>query len=165
MEYQCVVAEYEDYDKARVGLEVLDLRGFTADQVSVISKNDVEEIRELERARREKLQATTKTSSGGLGAAMASGAALPFVLGAMIGPFFVIGPIAAAVAGAAAGPMLSGAEDWGIPAAARKSFQERLEEGSVLVIVHATGDDLLEAESGLRTTDNLSLEKYGTKVL
>lgn len=165
MEYQCVVAEYEDYDKARVGLEVLDMRGFTSDQVSVITKEDAEKIGALERARREKLQETTKTSSGGLGAAMASGAALPFALGAMIGPFFVIGPVAAAVAGGIAGPLLSGAEDWGIPPAARKSYLDRLEEGSVLVIVHATGDDLMEAAAGLRTTDNLSLEQYGEKVL
>lgn len=165
MEYECVVAEYEDYAKARIGLEVLDMRGFTSDQVSVISRNDLENISELERARREKLQETTKTRSSGLGAAMASGAALPFALGTMLGPFFVIGPVAAAVAGAAAGPLLSGADDWGIPPAARKSYQQRLDEGSVLVIVHANGDDLLEAESGLRTTDTLSLEKYGQKVL
>ena len=165
MEYQCVVAEYENYQKARIGLEVLDMRGFTADQVSVISRDDVGNISELERARREKLQQTTKTSSGGMGAAVASGAALPLSIGTMLGPFFIVGPIAAAVAGAISGPLLSGAQDWGIPPAARTSYQERLEEGSVLVIVHATGDDLLEAEGGLKTTDTLSLEKFGSKVL
>lgn len=165
MEFQCVVAEYEDYAKARVGLEVLDMRGFTADQVSVISRNDLHDISELERARREKLQEATKTKSGGVGAAVATGAALPLSIGTMLGPFFLIGPVAAAVAGAISGPLLSGAEDWGIPEAIRKSYQQRLEEGSVLVIVHATGDDLLEAEGGLKTTNTLSLDKFGTKVL
>src|SRR5689334_5168568 len=114
MEEQCVVAEYASYEKARIGLEVLDMRGFTADTVSVVSRSTDTNVAELERARREKSTRPSVAASGGLGAAVASGAVAPMAIGTLLGPFFLIGPIAAAVAGAAAGGLLSGAERWGI---------------------------------------------------
>jgi hypothetical protein len=160
MEDQCVVAEYANYKKARIGLEVLDMRGFADDTVSVISSSSNAEVAELERARREKNAEASVTASGGLGAAVASGAAAPLAAGTMLAPFFIVGPIAAALAGAAAGGLLSGARKWGVSEDASETYQKRLEEGSVLVVVHATGDRLEEAASGLRTTDTLSLATY-----
>ena len=161
---QCVVAEYANYEKARIGLEVLDLRGFTADTVSVISRSTDSNVPELERARREKNSRPSAAVSGGIGAAVASGAVAPIAVGTILAPLFLIGPLAAAVAGAAAGGMVSTAKKWGISEEASRSYQRRIEEGSVLVIVHATGDRLIDAESGLKTTDTLSLETYATKI-
>lgn len=163
MEDQCVVAEYANYEKARIGLEVLDMRGFTDDTVSVISKSSDTNVPELERARRRKNAETSVTAAGGIGAAVASGAAAPLAVGSMLAPFFVVGPLAAALAGAAAGGLLSGAKNWGVSDEMSESYKKRLEDGSVLVIVHATGDRLEEAESGLRTTDTLSLATYSAK--
>lgn len=164
MENKCVVAEYMNYAKARVGLEVLDMRGFTADDVSVVSRSSDSEVPELERARREKNLRPSAGVSTGIGAAVGAGVAAPIALGTLLAPLFLVGPIAAAVAGAASGTLLSGAKNWGIDEDTSRSYQQRIEEGSVLVIVHATGDRLLEAEGGLRTTDTLSLEGYGTDV-
>jgi len=157
MKDQWLVAEYANYQKAHIGLEVLDLRGFTADTVSVVSRNDPS-IAELEKARREKAATPSKTASGGVGAALAGAAIAPLAVGTMVGPLFLAGPLAAAVAGAAAGGLLSGTKKWGIGEDVAQSYQQRIAEGSVLVIVHASGDALKEAEAGLKTTDTLSLE-------
>ncbi len=84
------------------------------------------------------------------GAAVATGSIAPIAIGTTIGPFFLIGPLAAAVAGAAAGGLLSGARDWGVTEELSASYQERIAQGSVLVIVHAEGDRLKEAAAGLK---------------
>jgi uncharacterized membrane protein len=157
MKEQWLVAEYATYQKAHIGLEVLDLRGFTADTVSLVSRNDAS-IAELEKARREKAAAPSKTASGGVGAAIAGAAAAPIAIGTMLGPLFLAGPLAAVVAGAAAGGLLSGTKKWGIDEDVARTYQQRIAQGSVLVIVHASGDTLKEAEAGLRTTDTLTLE-------
>ncbi len=90
--YEVVVAEYANFQKAEVGLKVLDLRGFGQDRVSVITKNDPELI-ELARTRRERVEQPDSAASSGAGAALAAGAAAPLAIGTMLAPFFLIGPL------------------------------------------------------------------------
>lgn len=157
--YQVVVAEYANYPKADIGLQVLDLRGFGSDRVSVITRNDPELI-ELSRARRERLENVDPASSSGAGAALAAGAAVPLAVGTTLAPFFLIGPIVAAAAGAAAGTLFGDDKKWSVDQERAQSYHDRVAKGSILVVVHATGDDLIEAYSGLKTTDTLSLERF-----
>ena len=70
-----------------------------------------------------------------MGAAVAAGLAATIAVGTLLAPLFLVGPIAAAVAGAASGTLLSGAKNWGINEDTSRSYQQRIEEGSVLVLV------------------------------
>ncbi len=157
--YETVVAEYANYPKAEIGLKVLEMRGFGSDRVSLITKNDSELV-ELEKARRERLERPGPGVSGGAGAALAAGAAMPLAVGTTLAPFFLIGPIVAAAAGAAAGTLFGDDKKWTLDEATADNYQERVREGSILLVVHASGDDLTEAFSGLKTTDALSLERF-----
>ncbi len=78
----------------------------------------------------------------------------------MLAPFFLIGPVVAAAAGAAAGTLFGDEKKWSLDQSLADSYQERVEKGSILLIVHATGDDLIDAYGGLKTTDTLTLERF-----
>ncbi len=174
--FECVVAEYANYEKAKVALQVLDMRGFDEDAVSVICRHEdwgqaiqtdggdnahsAKLLQSIEQSRREKESQPSKAASGGTGAAIAGAAAAPLAVGTMLTPLFFVGPIVAAVAGAATGTMVGATQQWGIDEQAARSYHERVNAGSVIVIVHATDDDLLEAHAGLKTTDTLTLVKF-----
>ncbi|MCC6511848.1 MAG: hypothetical protein IT423_22295 [Pirellulaceae bacterium] len=158
-DHSVVVAEYFDYEKADIGLRVLEMRGFGSDRVSVITQNDPKLV-ELEKARRAQTERPGVVESGAVGAALAAGAAAPLAVGTLLTPFFIIGPVVAAAAGAAVGTLSSADSHWDIDDDSTANDQQRVAEGSILVLVHATGDDLLEAYGGLKTTDTLSLKTF-----
>lgn len=157
--YDTVVAEYANYPKAEIGLKVLEKRGFGADRVSLISRNDPELVT-LEKARREILKQPDPVSSGAAGAALAATAATPVAIGTMLAPFFLIGPVVAAAAGVAAGTIFGDDDKWKLDESVARSYRDRVSAGSILIVVHSSGHDLLEAYGGLKTTDTLSLERY-----
>ncbi len=151
--FECVVAEYANYEKAKVALQVLDMRGFDEDAVSVICRHEdwgqaiqtdggdnailQSYCRALSSRVVRRNRNRRKAASGGTGAAIAGAAAAPLAVGTMLTPLFFVGPIVAAVAGAATGTMVGATQQWGIDEQAARSYHERVNAGSVIVIVHA----------------------------
>jgi uncharacterized membrane protein len=160
MQDKCVVAEYETPDKARTALEVLARRGFTQETVSVVTRQDRAPLDTLEQGLHEKQSADAAGMGAGVGALLAGGVVAPLAIGSMVANFFVVGPLAAMALGAAAGGVLGGARRWGMPEEATETYQQRLDDGSILIIVSAEGDELKEAESGLLTVGPLSMERF-----
>jgi hypothetical protein len=159
---ECVVAVYQNYDKAHVGLQVLDLRGFNADTVSVISGSDQEHIEERERLRRRERTDVLSSEHGDIRAAYFRLVAAQTILGVALGPILFVGPIAALLlsSGVAAVRSISATISPQVTESMSRTYEQFLQDGCVFVIVYATGDDLLEAASGLKTTDTLSLQTY-----
>ncbi|MGN6544709.1 MAG: hypothetical protein ACTHK7_06655 [Aureliella sp.] len=162
MPYDCVVAVYKNYDKAHVGLQVLDMRGFTADSVSVISGSDQEKIVQSEWLRRRQDAPASSSEQGDTRAAYFSLVAAQTILGMALGPLLVVGPLAALAfgGGVAAVRSIGSAINPQVPEGMGRTYEQFLRDGCVLVIVYASGDQLIEAASGLKTTDTLSLETY-----
>ena len=164
MPEDCVIAVYQNYEKAYVGLQVLDLRGFTADSVSVITASDKDKVAERERLRRRYGADAPSREKNDTRAAYFTVVTAQTLLGVALGPLLLVGPIAALVCGTgiAAIQSISAAISPQVTEAMGRSYEQYLLDGCVIVVVYASGDELIEAVSGMQTTDTLSLETYRT---
>ena len=133
-----VVKNFRTEDEAVDAIRRLQSAGFTNDQVSVIArdKNVSRHVAEDTGTEAEEGAVTGAVAGGVLGgvAALIAGAsavAIPGV-GLAIG-----GPIAAAIAGAAGGGLVGGLVGMGIPEEEAKVYNERLEQGDIIVSVVA----------------------------
>lgn len=163
MRDQCVIAEYDSAEKAQVGLEVLEKNGFTTETVSVVSRRNEESVgalAHLERDAPETSEDRPEETSTGLGMLLGGGVAAPIAAFTMVGPFMLAGPIAGIAAGAVAGRVLGGAHKWGVHESARESYERRVKEGAVLIIVHDDSIRLDDAESVLSTTQPRKLDRF-----
>lgn len=157
---QCVVAEYASISDADLGLRVLETADFTPETVSVVSRSEQQGLDEV--GRLEDSPADSPPADGSVGMGGAVGGTLGAVLGAatMIGPFMVVGPLLGAAAGAGAGGLMGATEKWGVGQEDTRSYQQRVQDGAVLVIVSDTSRRLTEAERLLQTTDPESLKRF-----
>ena len=80
------------------------------------------------------------------------------------GALIVLGPlgglIAGAISGAGVGALVSGLMTLGIPQDQALKYQERLEAGEFLVVVHGTPEEATRAHEVLQTTSNTSLATH-----
>ena len=84
---------------------------------------------------------------------------IPFV-----GPLFVLGPlagmIAGAVGGAGVGALISGLMAAGVPKDQALKYQDRLQAGDFLIVVHGSTNEIEAAHQILQSTDHTQLEAY-----
>lgn len=162
MHDQCVIAEYESAEQARIGLEVLEKAGFTTEAVSVVTRrNDsAGELAHLDRDAAEQPEGPPNETPTGLGMLLGGGVAAPLAAFTMVGPFMLAGPIAGIAAGAAVGRVLGSTKAFGVHESAREAYERRVQEGAVLVMVHDEAMRLDEAEAVLSTTDPQKLDRF-----
>ena len=157
---QCVIAEYRSRADARIGLEVLEKRHFSPDAVSVVSRQEEDSVDELGHLQEGAKPGQTSDKAAGLGTLLGGAVATPIALSTAVAPFFIAGPLAGMVAGAAVGGALGGTKHWGVNEEAAQTYQQRVEQGSVLVIINDEEGRLNEAEAALKTTDTVTLERF-----
>ncbi len=128
----------------------IESRGYTADEVSIITQEDAVQIE--------------NDATEGVADAAATGGVIGGVLGLLagvgaltlpgIGALFVSGPIATAlglsgivgttatgaVTGALAGGIIGALKELGVDEATAQMYQERIEEGAVMIAVNAKND-------------------------
>lgn len=133
-----VVQNFRTEDDATDAIRRLQVAGFTNDQVSVIARDkDVSRKVAGDTGTEAEEGAVTGAVTGGILAGVAaliagaSAVAIPGV-GIAIG-----GPIAAAIAGAAGGGLIGALVGMGIPEDEAKVYNERLEQGDIIVSVVA----------------------------
>lgn len=160
MHNQCVIAEYRSRDEARVALEVLEKRHFSADSVSVVARQDKESLGELGHLQEGAQPGQVPDKGAGLGTLLGGAIATPIALSTAVAPFFIAGPLAGMAVGAAVGGAMGGAKHWGVSEEAAQTYQQRVEAGSVLVIVNDEETRLDETEAALQTTDPVTLERF-----
>lgn len=160
MHTQCVIAEYRSRADARVALEVLEKRHFSADSVSVVSRQEEKSLDELGHVQEGAKPGQAPDKGAGLGTLLGGAIATPVALSTAVAPFFIAGPLAGMAIGAAVGGALGGTKHWGVNDEAAQTYQQRVEAGSILVIVNDEEERLDEAEAALQTSGPVSLERF-----
>lgn len=170
-----VVAEYDSMEFARIALEVLAKQGLTEENVALVTRVDHPSLREMTKHTRDDPEMSiqpgleeneenggvtaSRTAAGaGVGAAITAGLAIPLSALTMITPFIIAGPLAAGLLGGVGGAMLSlgvsGDED------KTRDYRKKVEDGAILVIVRGDEYMVYEAESGLKTTRYVAVERF-----
>ena len=161
MYVECLVVEFGSLSDAQVGLEVLDTFDFKLDAVSIVSHGDEEALQKIGDQERSAEEPASKSAR--LGTLIGGTVAGPIAVGTMIGPFIVGGALVGMAVGATVGGLLGSAQQWGIHEDAAQDYEQRVKNGSVLVIVTSTSPRLDEAEQGLKTTGPKSLQRFSVK--
>ncbi|HDR7789615.1 general stress protein [Bacillus cereus group sp. Bc252] len=149
-----IVGVFPTIDDAALVINELKEKGYSADNISAIAK-DQKEIEHLEEKSGEKVNhetahkgdifSATGLVAGGLGGLL-TGLGVLAVSG--LGPIVAAGPIAAAIGGAGigggAGSLIGAFIGLGIPEEHAKKYEEYIYDGNILILVDAKLDDKLE---------------------
>ena len=137
---QAVAAGYPSHSEAEAAVRLLGRNGLSMDKISIIGRNfqtreDVQGFYRPADAAKEGAQAGAWF--GGLfGLMLGTGL---FIL-PVIGPILVLGPfaglIAGAIGGAGVGALINGLVSLGVPPDQAIKYQERIQAGEFLVVVH-----------------------------
>jgi hypothetical protein len=160
MSDQCLIAEYESIEQAKMGLRVLSTTEEPPENVSFVAHSE-RHASELQQLQKPNSHPPTSGKAVGIGALIGGAAATPLALGSLIGPLFVAGPLLGMAAGAAIGGLFASAHQWGLDRSVSEDLQQRVNEGAVLIIVNSDDPIVLnDAEQLLATTDPKSLSRY-----
>jgi len=162
---QAVAAGYPSHYDAEAAVRLLAKDGLPMDRISIIGRNfqtreDVQGFYRPADAAREGAQAGAWF--GGLfGLMLGTGL---FII-PVIGPVLVLGPfaglIAGAIGGAGVGALISGLVSLGVPPDQAIKYQERIQAGEFLVVVHgATTAETQRACSLLQDTNQTCLQTH-----
>jgi hypothetical protein len=159
---QCVIAIYDDRIGATVGAEKLKEAGISNDNISMVARSidgvdhDVKHAVQLG-------DDTERDAIIGAGVGGAAGLMGGSALTAVAGVLLVAGPLVA-LTGAIVGGLVGAIAGWGVHRDRAAEYQQKVEQGKVLLIVH--GDDpllLATAERELRLTNATEVNLH-TKV-
>lgn len=139
-----VVGLFEDFDSAQKAANELERAGITRDQISVVAGNESGRYSDYVSGSGEVGKHTA--GKAGAGAAIGGGLGLLAGLAALaipgFGPVIAMGPIATALAGAgigaAAGGLIGGLREAGVPEHHAEYYAEGVRRGGVLVTVRTT---------------------------
>lgn len=161
MHDQCIIAEFENTQTARLGLQVLAKAGYGEDQLSFVSRSDDAELEEITKLA-EDAPGKGAGASAGIGALLGGAFTAPLAASTLVGPFILVGPLVGVGLGAALGGMLGGAQRWGVDEEAGATYEEKVHAGHVLVIVTGSDNELREAEASLKTTGPLEIRRFAS---
>lgn len=130
-----VIGAFDDHHSADTVVKELERNGVPNKEISVVAKNDGKTEQGHPSG-----HGTHDLSSGiGWGAAGGGAVGLLASAGALaipgIGPILAMGPLAATLTGAAAGGLVGGLMDYGIPKKESEHLEQRVQHGAVLVSV------------------------------
>lgn len=141
-----VVGSFADHHAADQVVQHLEHQGVSDKEISVIARHH---------GHTEKGHPTghgTEDLSSGIGWGAAAGGTVGLLAsaGALaipgIGPILAMGPLAATLTGAAAGGLVGGLMDYGIPRQESEHLQQDVKQGNVLVMVHAHNNEVDQAK-------------------
>jgi hypothetical protein len=164
---QAVVASYRNHADAEWAVKCLSDGGLPINTVSIIGRNfetheDIQGFYKPEDAALE--GAGTGAWFGGFFGLM-WGAMGWFVIPG-IGPLLVLGPlagmIAGAIGGAGVGALINGLVVAGVPRDRALKYQERLQAGEFLVVVHGGADAAARAHHILDGTSQIDLQTHSS---
>jgi len=159
MATQMVIALFDDLAHAQRAIEILEEDGFARHDISVVTKHgaeqpardDIDSDPTVASVAEE--EAKTGGMIGGVGGLIAGLAAFA-VPG--IGPILAIGPLAAALGGAAMGAVAGGIvgalAEAGVPEDRARHFQQRILHGDVVLTLHTNNEGARRAETALSRT-------------
>ena len=159
---QAVVASYSNHADVEAAVRLLAESGLPPTKISIIGRNfetheDIQGFYRPADAARD--GAGEGAWYGGLFGLMIG--AMGFFIFPVIGGLMIIGPVAGfvagAIGGAGVGALISGLGASGIPRNQALKYQERLEAGEFLVVLHGTPEETTRAHKLLHETTTTSL--------
>ena len=168
MKKHFAVAVYDNPEKAKEAIHHLLDAGVGKRSISLVSRSNEDEAEKVEIEKVDsdvKLWGSQGALWGGLIGALMGGA-LFIVPG--FGPIVGVGPVTAALAGMLGGAMTGGAIlgladaliEWGMGEIEAKRYEELVEKGKVLVIVHGDEAAVSQAETLLKETGAEKVEVH-----
>jgi hypothetical protein len=163
---QAVVASYLTHLGAEDAVRRLAEGGLPINQISIIGRNfeTREDVQGFYRPEDAAVSGAIQGAWFGGFFGMLAGAMGLFIFPA-IGALMVFGPlaglIAGAVGGAGVGALLNALIAMGIPRHQALKYQDRLQAGEFLVVVHAGSDQATRAHEILAQTEHSVLHSYG----
>lgn len=164
---QAVVASYRTHPEAEAAVRRLASGGLRVGSISIVGRHfetheDVQGFyRPLDAAAS---GAGTGAWFGGLFGLMAG--AMGFFIFPTLGALMVLGPfaglIAGAIGGAGVGALINGLIALGVPRDQAVKYQDRIQAGEFLVIVHSDADETRRAHEILETTGQTHLQAHHT---
>lgn len=162
---QAVVAAYLTHDAAEAAVRRLSEGGVPIHLISIIGRHyqTREDIEGFYRPADAALEGAGQGAwFGGFFGLMAG--ALGFFVFPVVGALMVLGPlsgmIAGAIGGAGVGALINALVTSGIPREEALKYQERLQAGEFLVIVHGSADEMLRAHKMLEGTARTHLQTH-----
>ena len=163
---QAVVASYRSHTDAEAAVRRLSEGGLPINQVSIIGRNfeTQEDVQGFYRPADAALDgAGTGAWYGGIFGLMLG--AMGFFVMPAVGALMVMGPlsgmIAGAIGGAGVGALINGLVASGIPREQALKYQERLQAGEFLVVVHGDVGQTMRAHKILEGTTQTHLQAHG----
>jgi hypothetical protein len=162
---QACVASYRTHTEAEAAVRLLAQGGIALDQISIIGRNyeTQEDIQGFYRPADAALYGAKQGAwFGGIFGLLLG--AMGFFIMPIVGAVMVLGPlsglIAGAIGGAGAGALINGLVASGIPKDQALKYQERLQAGEFLVVVHGNPDVTARAHTLLDGTNQLHLQTH-----
>jgi hypothetical protein len=163
---QPVVAGYRNHFDATTAVRCLAAGGFALNKISIIGRNfeTHEDIQGFYKPADAALDGAGEGAwVGGIFGLMFG--AMGFFVLPLIGSLMVLGPlssmIAGAIGGAGVGALINGLVAAGIPKDHALKFQERLQAGEFLVVVHGGENEASRARELLKNTKTMELHSFG----
>ena len=164
---QAVVATYRSHTDAEQAVRRLSEGGLPINLISIIGRNfeTREDVQGFYRPADAALDgAGTGAWYGGLFGLMLG--AMGFFVFPVVGALMVMGPlsgmIAGAIGGAGVGALINGLIASGVPRDQALKYQERLQAGEFLVVVHGSTGETMRAHEMLEDTAQTHLQAHGT---
>ena len=164
---QAVVATYRSHTDAEAAVRLLSSGGLPMTHISIIGRHfeTHEDVQGFYRPEDAALAgAGTGAWFGGFFGLMAG--AMGFFVFPVVGALMVIGPvaglIAGAIGGAGVGALINGLVASGVPRDQALKYQERLQAGEFLVVVHGGAGETMRAHEILEGTAPSHLQSHGT---
>lgn len=154
---ECIIAQFDDVEKARLGLEVLAKAGYGAENVSVVTLHDDPAIHDSSQLEKSHDDSQGIISGAGVGGVLGGALAIPLAASTLLGPFILAGPLVGIGAGAFLGGLLgSSASQENV----NKAYRESVEQGGVLVIVTGDNSELLDASASIKTSGPARVDRF-----
>ncbi len=163
---QTIVASYLRHSDAENAVRALASDGIPMQRISIIGRHyePVEDVQGFFRPADGALQGASQGAwFGGLFGLMLG--AFGFFVFPVVGGLMAIGPIsgmiAGAVGGAGIGALIEGLVVAGIPRDQAIKYQDRLQAGEFLVVVHGSSDESMRAHEILQKSGQVDLQTHG----
>ena len=167
---QAVVATYRSHTEAEAAVRLLASGGLAITHISIIGRHfeTHEDVQGFYRPADAALDgAGTGAWFGGFFGLMMG--AMGFFVFPLVGALMVMGPlaglIAGAIGGAGVGALINGLIVAGVPRDQALKYQDRLQAGEYLVVVHGSAGETMRAHEILEGTAHTHLQAHGTTTI
>ncbi len=155
-----VVGLFDDRSQAEKAVEEIKHSGISENEISIVGKEDRlragNDDNDMTGAKMS-TGATTGGTIGGLAGLLAGAGALAIP---GVGPILAVGPIAAGLTGVAAGGLVGGLVDFGIPKERGEHYENELKKGSILAAVKTDGNKTEDVANFMRKNGARDVESH-----